>query len=262
MEETVPCKCPIGEHGQSSHNHRQCCRLSESCFLQFFRNFGQRFHKNSGNESNKQVSSLNVEDVTGSCETHPRKRALLCGVTYQRWKYRLKGTIYDVRSMRDLLIRKYDYDKACIRVLTGNYSWFSTCLRHKDTTYLYGTWTSVVLFILTYLHIFILLEFAFSIWNLEQTILYKALCLLVFPVAESKGGNCSLSPIKNSSCPHQVFPLFTFINLFCLSYINTIVFKKKKNRFTYHFGSQPITFMSKWSSTFHRCVKIVFVVKL
>ncbi|XP_062176107.1 metacaspase-1-like [Alnus glutinosa] len=51
-------------------------------------------------------------------ETHPRKRAVLRGVTYQNNKYRLKGTINDVKKMRDLLIDRFGYSKECIRVLT------------------------------------------------------------------------------------------------------------------------------------------------
>ncbi|XP_059446494.1 metacaspase-1-like [Corylus avellana] len=51
-------------------------------------------------------------------EMHPRKRAVLCGVTYRNCKFRLKGTVNDVKSMRDLLINRFGYSKDCIRVLT------------------------------------------------------------------------------------------------------------------------------------------------
>ena len=47
------------------------------------------------------VFSLNLKlSRTGFCETHPRKSALLYGVTYQKRKYELKGN----KSMRDMLI--------------------------------------------------------------------------------------------------------------------------------------------------------------
>ncbi|XP_059446493.1 metacaspase-1-like [Corylus avellana] len=51
-------------------------------------------------------------------EIHPRKRAVLCGVTYRNRKFRLKGTVNDVKSMRDLLINRFGYSQECIRVLT------------------------------------------------------------------------------------------------------------------------------------------------
>ncbi|OMP09496.1 Peptidase C14, caspase catalytic [Corchorus olitorius] len=46
------------------------------------------------------------------------KRAVLCGITYNNWKYKLKGTINDVRNMRELLITRFGYPRECIRVLT------------------------------------------------------------------------------------------------------------------------------------------------
>ncbi|XP_024019883.1 metacaspase-2 [Morus notabilis] len=49
----------------------------------------------------------------------PNKRALLCGVSYNnKRKYRLRGTVNDVKDMRDLLINKFGYPAHCIRVLT------------------------------------------------------------------------------------------------------------------------------------------------
>ncbi|KAJ6683612.1 hypothetical protein OIU85_007313 [Salix viminalis] len=45
------------------------------------------------------------------------KRALLIGVTYKK-KYMLKGTINDVKSMRELLINDFGFKEENIRVLT------------------------------------------------------------------------------------------------------------------------------------------------
>uniref|UniRef100_A0A6N2MXA2 Peptidase C14 caspase domain-containing protein n=1 Tax=Salix viminalis TaxID=40686 RepID=A0A6N2MXA2_SALVM len=45
------------------------------------------------------------------------KRALLIGVTYKR-KYMLKGTINDVKSMRELLINNFGFKEESIKVLT------------------------------------------------------------------------------------------------------------------------------------------------
>lgn len=60
-------------------------------------------------------------------ELGPRKRALLIGVTY-KGKYKLKGTIIDVKSMRDLLIKHFKFRQENILVLTGN--WFQALLFH------------------------------------------------------------------------------------------------------------------------------------
>ncbi|KAK7363127.1 hypothetical protein VNO77_05257 [Canavalia gladiata] len=46
------------------------------------------------------------------------KRAVLCGVSYRRRKFRLKGTINDISNMRELLIKNFKFPKECIRVLT------------------------------------------------------------------------------------------------------------------------------------------------
>ncbi|KAJ1396509.1 Caspase-like domain superfamily [Sesbania bispinosa] len=46
------------------------------------------------------------------------KRAVLCGVTYGKRKFRLDGTINDVVNMKDLLLNKFKFPFECIRVLT------------------------------------------------------------------------------------------------------------------------------------------------
>ncbi|XP_024162285.2 metacaspase-1 [Rosa chinensis] len=47
-----------------------------------------------------------------------RKRALLCGVTYQERKYKLKGTYNDVNNMKQLLINTFCFPPDCIRILS------------------------------------------------------------------------------------------------------------------------------------------------
>lgn len=90
-----------------------------------FQSIKSRFTKKTTSSTrSSNVSRLNVKHSAGvsNChETHPRKRAVLCGVTYQNNKYRLKGTVNDVKKMRDLLIDRFGYSKECIRVLTGDY---------------------------------------------------------------------------------------------------------------------------------------------
>ncbi|KAK7319437.1 hypothetical protein RJT34_04158 [Clitoria ternatea] len=46
------------------------------------------------------------------------KRAVLCGVSYRRRKFRLKGTINDITNMKELLIKNFKFPNECIRVLT------------------------------------------------------------------------------------------------------------------------------------------------
>ncbi|XP_057978367.1 metacaspase-1-like isoform X2 [Malania oleifera] len=48
-----------------------------------------------------------------------RKRALLCGVSYeQKGKYKLQGPVHDVRNMKELLIKHFGFPADSIRVLT------------------------------------------------------------------------------------------------------------------------------------------------
>ena len=47
------------------------------------------------------------------------KRAVLCGVTYKKRKFRLKGTINDVKNMKIMLTDIFGFSDESIRVLTG-----------------------------------------------------------------------------------------------------------------------------------------------
>lgn len=83
--------------------------------------------KISGNDlsSSQKPDSLNKKPspLSSSSETRPAgKRALLIGVTYKR-KHKLKGTINDVKSMRELLILNFGFKEENILVL-----------REQDTT--------------------------------------------------------------------------------------------------------------------------------
>ncbi|KAJ6967337.1 metacaspase-1-like isoform X1 [Populus alba x Populus x berolinensis] len=78
--------------------------------------------KISGNNpsSSQKPDSLNKKPspLSSSSETRPAgKRALLIGVTYKR-KHKLKGTINDVKSMRELLILNLGFKEENILVLT------------------------------------------------------------------------------------------------------------------------------------------------
>ncbi|KAJ1396506.1 Nucleic acid-binding, OB-fold [Sesbania bispinosa] len=53
-----------------------------------------------------------------STASRPRKRAVLCGVTYRQRRFSLKGTINDVTNMKSLLLNKFNFQMESIRVLT------------------------------------------------------------------------------------------------------------------------------------------------
>ncbi|XP_057804002.1 metacaspase-3-like isoform X2 [Salvia miltiorrhiza] len=47
-----------------------------------------------------------------------RKRAVLCGITYKGHRQSLRGSVNDVLSMKNLLIRSFQFPLSCILVLT------------------------------------------------------------------------------------------------------------------------------------------------
>ncbi|KAI4342284.1 hypothetical protein MLD38_026925 [Melastoma candidum] len=47
-----------------------------------------------------------------------KKRAFLCGVSYRKKKYELKGTINDVKNMKQLLINGFAFSEGSIHILT------------------------------------------------------------------------------------------------------------------------------------------------
>ncbi|XP_018820532.1 metacaspase-1-like isoform X2 [Juglans regia] len=86
-----------------------------------FGNGGKLLKSTRPSSSSTNVSSLDTKPPypTGnSGEAHGMKRALLCGVTYQNKKYSLKGTVNDVRRMKNLLMQRFGYRRDCIRILT------------------------------------------------------------------------------------------------------------------------------------------------
>ncbi|KAG8368670.1 hypothetical protein BUALT_Bualt15G0069900 [Buddleja alternifolia] len=54
----------------------------------------------------------------GPVSAHGRKRAVLCGVSYCGQRYRLNGTVNDVKCMRYFLIHKHGFPSDSILVLT------------------------------------------------------------------------------------------------------------------------------------------------
>ncbi|GLT97938.1 hypothetical protein SLE2022_154790 [Rubroshorea leprosula] len=79
-------------------------------------------NKMQGISISRDYSSTSAESLNFPVEfplgRRSKKRAVLCGVSYKNWKYNLKGTVNDVKNIRDLLMSKYGYPKEYIRVLT------------------------------------------------------------------------------------------------------------------------------------------------
>ncbi|KAL2342095.1 hypothetical protein Fmac_010035 [Flemingia macrophylla] len=55
---------------------------------------------------------------SSSFSTTSYKRAVLCGVTYEKRVFKLEGTINDVNNIKRLLLDKFKFPNDCIRVLT------------------------------------------------------------------------------------------------------------------------------------------------
>ncbi|KAH9697738.1 metacaspase-1 [Citrus sinensis] len=83
-------------------------------------NFGCNIMKKIRNdEISPNKRSLNTKPFSlSSSSSRPSRRAVLCGVSYNKGKFRLKGTINDVRNMRDLLINSFKFQEEGIIVLT------------------------------------------------------------------------------------------------------------------------------------------------
>ncbi|XP_022762412.1 metacaspase-1-like [Durio zibethinus] len=100
---------PIPNEGQTNQSQGLRSRI---------RTFGSHM-KSKMHHSTVTPPSLNYQPASGPNPITSSKRAVLCGITYNNWKrYKLKGTVNDVRNMRDLLITRFGYPRECIRVLT------------------------------------------------------------------------------------------------------------------------------------------------
>ncbi|TYH85177.1 hypothetical protein ES332_D02G247000v1 [Gossypium tomentosum] len=102
---------PADEQYSSSQQQQYGLRSRMRCFYSQIRG---KVHQSTVTPSlNPDPSAFNSMKIRSS------KRAVLCGITYNNLKqYRLKGTINDVRNMRDLLINNFGYPGHFIRVLT------------------------------------------------------------------------------------------------------------------------------------------------
>ncbi|KAK1430265.1 hypothetical protein QVD17_12894 [Tagetes erecta] len=76
----------------------------------------------SGSNSVNRHENSDLETIR-KWQTTKGKRALLCGVTYNKQKYKLKGTNYDVMSMQELLISRFRFPSNSIHILAEMYSY-------------------------------------------------------------------------------------------------------------------------------------------
>uniref|UniRef100_A0A7N0VFP1 Peptidase C14 caspase domain-containing protein n=1 Tax=Kalanchoe fedtschenkoi TaxID=63787 RepID=A0A7N0VFP1_KALFE len=74
-------------------------------------------YKLSPDDGSRGYETLNAGDPFSS-NVHHKKKAFLCGVTYRKQKYTLRGTVNDVKSMRALLTDKFNFPAEGILVLT------------------------------------------------------------------------------------------------------------------------------------------------
>lgn len=98
---------PVQEHGRFSSKLRR---------------FRDKFRTRSSRK-NSPSPSPSVSPRLSLIFTKPPpsgKRALLCGVTYKKEKFRLRGTLHDVHSMKDLLVQKFNFSDDAILILAGN----------------------------------------------------------------------------------------------------------------------------------------------
>ncbi|PHT64145.1 hypothetical protein T459_32018 [Capsicum annuum] len=97
-------RLPVREHGKFRRNSSRTNSLSPSLSNALC--------------SDSEYSSTNPRLSLIFTKPPPRgKRALLCGVTYKAEKFRLKGTLHDVHSMGDLLLRKFNFSDDSILIL-------------------------------------------------------------------------------------------------------------------------------------------------
>ncbi|KAE9597070.1 hypothetical protein Lal_00007440 [Lupinus albus] len=122
-EAKAPCRCcsicnniissSILGHEKSSEYCGICCQVKKN---------GTKWFKHGYENSNKNGSvvskSLSAVTFPPSLPRRYNKRAVLCGVSYTKRKFRLKGTTNDISNMWEMLIKNFKFPNECIRVLT------------------------------------------------------------------------------------------------------------------------------------------------
>lgn len=103
-----------GTQIQSSGEHGKFINDQKGLRICLKKMLHRRSVTNPDSLSNYEKSTL---ETIRNWKTTKGKRALLCGVTYDKQKYKLKGTIYDVMRMRELLIARFKFPSSSIHIL-------------------------------------------------------------------------------------------------------------------------------------------------
>ncbi|XP_059313755.1 metacaspase-1-like [Lycium ferocissimum] len=129
---------PVQEHGRFSSKMRR---------------FRDKIRRNSS-RTNSLSRSPSTSPRLSLIFTKPPpsgKRALLCGVSYKKEKFRLRGTLHDVNSMRNLLVQKFSFSEESILILAEEaaykpptrrnileaFKWLMTDLKSGDSLVFY-----------------------------------------------------------------------------------------------------------------------------
>ncbi|KAK1418279.1 hypothetical protein QVD17_27422 [Tagetes erecta] len=112
------CQEFVSDNGDTRSQSNKCekfvsCRKGMHIF------FDRMFHRRNTNPNPNVLSSYEKSTLESirNWETVKGKRAVLCGVTYNKQKYKLKGTSYDVICMRELLISRFGFPISSIHIL-------------------------------------------------------------------------------------------------------------------------------------------------
>lgn len=120
---TTSYRCSVRQH--ASHSISEHEKPREACGICCqVKKIGHKFfkhdHQDSANKNGNLLGSLSPSTgYSSSLFSRCNKRAVLCGVSYTKRKFRLKGTINDISNMRELLVKNFKFPNECIRVLTG-----------------------------------------------------------------------------------------------------------------------------------------------
>ncbi|KAL3724061.1 hypothetical protein ACJRO7_036130 [Eucalyptus globulus] len=117
----VHCPCCHNLIKLTRYDVRPPTRMDTKCILK--EKLQSKFKSKKSNSSNSSgTSSIQCSvprsGMTSGTKLHPGKRAVLCGVSYKKRKYELKGTVNDVKHMKELLIHTFGFLEENIRVLT------------------------------------------------------------------------------------------------------------------------------------------------
>lgn len=96
--------------------------------------YGRR-QKNSGTNSQQGRGRSSSPSPIATKQAPRGKRALLCCISYKKKKFELKGTIHDMKNMKELLLHQFHFPPDSILILAGtitNCSFSSRILNEKQ----------------------------------------------------------------------------------------------------------------------------------